>query len=273
MKNFINGQTEIYGLVGYPVSHSLSPKIQNFLFNRFELNSVYVVFNARHEKDDFKNFLICLSKIENFKGLNITIPYKEWAAEFTENDFKSLGAINCIKFINGKLIATNTDIYGFKKAVEEDLNFSFKNKNILIFGAGATAKSIIFGIIHEVKKIFIVNRTLDNAKKLRNSFGNSDKVILDFPEDFKEIDLIINATPIGLHGEELKIDFDNLKKDCCFFDVLYIESPLIKNARKKGFNAITGKSMLLYQAIKSFEFWTKLEVSKILEKKILTEIL
>ena len=267
----INGQTEIYGLVGFPISHSLSPKIHNYLFNLFELNAVYLCFNSKFEIEDFKNFLNSLKKVENFKGLNVTIPYKEWGCNFSQNEFKSLGAINCIKFYKDKIIATNTDIYGFKMALKNDLNFNWNNKNILIFGAGATAKTIIYSIIDEVNKIYIYNRTLKNAEKLKNFF-NKEKIIIGFPENFEIIDLVINSTPIGLHGEELNIDYKKLKKDCCLFDVIYLDTPFIKKGKELGLKAINGKSMLIYQAVKSFEYWTGLDVNETVIKSIFKEL-
>ncbi len=263
----IDGSTKICGLIGYPISHTLSPKIHNYLFKEFEINGIYIPFNAKLSKKEFQNFITNLSKISNFKGVNITIPYKEWAAIIVENKFQSLGAVNCLKFENGNIKATNTDFLGFKLAVENELNFSFSNKNILIYGAGATAKSIIYSIISEVKKIYIINRTLSNAKKIKNFFKN-EKIEIGPPENFETIDLVINSTPIGLNGEMLDIDFKKFKKECCFFDVIYLDTPFVKKAKSYGFKSINGLSMLIYQAIKSFEFWYEVIIKPELIKKI-----
>ncbi len=263
----IDGRTEICGLVGFPIFHTLSPKIHNFLFNEFKINGVYIPFNGKFSKKEFQNFIINLSKISNFKGINVTIPYKEWAAKITDNKFQKLGVINCLKFHNGNIKVTNTDFLGFKLAVESDLNFSFFNKNVLIYGAGATAKSIIYSIINEVKNIFIINRTLSNAKKLKNFFKN-EKLKIGAPEDLEIIDLVINSTPVGLNGELLNIDFKKFKKECCFFDVIYLDTPFVKEAKSCGFKSINGLSMLIYQAVKSFEFWYEILIKPDLIKKI-----
>ncbi len=268
----IKGDTEIYGLVGYPISHSFSPQIHNFLFKEYELNCVYIPFNSKFSKKDFIIWMEKLKYIENLKGLNITIPYKEWACEITENNFKFLGTINCVKFKNGKIFATNTDIDGFKNSIKNDLNFDYNSKNILIFGAGATAKSIIFSIIENVEKIFIINRNYKRAENLKRHFKNSNKIIIKKPDNMQNIDLVINCTPIGIHGEMLKVDFKKFKKECCFFDVLYVDTPFIKTAIENGFRAINGLNMLIYQAIKSFEYWTSYDVDERLIKKLKKEV-
>ncbi len=269
----INGKTEIYGLIGHPITHSLSPKIHNFLFDFYKINAVYICFNAKFEKKNtLKKFLECLKEVENIKGLNVTIPYKEWVCDITENDYKFLKSVNCLKFVKKEIFSTNTDIYGFKEAIYKDLEMDLINKKVMVYGAGATAKSIIYAIINEVDKVFVYNRTFKNAKKLKRFFNKySPKIELTSiisPNFLKEVDLIINATPVGLNNEMFNIDFEKVKKDCCFFDVIYLDTPFIKKAKKNGFRAINGLSMLIYQAVKSFEYWTNKKVNGDTIKKI-----
>ena len=258
----INGNTLIYGVIGRSINYTLSPKIHNYLFKKFNFNAVYICFNMDFKKDDFYNFLKTLSKSYNIKGLNVTIPYKKFAWEFSKNDYNNVKAVNTLKLENGEILGENTDIYGFKKALVDKLKFNPSGKNFLIYGAGDTARTIIFSILNECNQIYLVNRTLKNAIKLKENF-KSDKIILDKPQDYILIDIVINATPV-----DLTIDYKKFKKECCFFDVKYINSKFITEAKKRKFKAINGKWMLILQGVKSFEFWTGKEI----EEKIINNI-
>ncbi len=253
----IDAKTSIYGLIGKNISYSLSPKIHNFLFEYYKINAVYLVFDANFNENDFNNFIKKCQKIKTIKGFNITIPYKEYAGKFLDQK-KEFNIANCIKF-NEKISAFNTDSYGFKKAVREKLNFDFYKKNILIYGAGATAKSIIYAIIDEVNKIFVINRNKKKAEELKKI---SRKIYTEI-DNLNEIELVINATSV-----DLNIDYSKFKNNCCFFDVKYLNTYFIENAIKNNFKAINGMWMLIYQAVKSFELWTGIKVEEKLIEKI-----
>ena len=262
---FINGKTEIFALVGNNISHSLSPKIHNFLFGYFKLNSVYIPLELAK---DLKNLFQFFKNCNNFIGFNVTIPYKEEAyklADIVSENGEKIKSVNTLfKDKKNLITADNTDIFGFRKSLAEDLHFDSKGKNVVILGSGGTAKTVAIALAEEADNITMISRNKGNIALLLKKYKNVKwQKFENIPEKlfFPETDLIVNATPLGLNGEVLNIDYNILKRDCSFFDVLYISSPLIKIATDYKFNAVNGLNMLIYQAIKSFELWTNFEIN------------
>ena len=271
----IKGSTRLYALIGNNISHSYSPIIHNYLFNFFKINAVYVPIEYKSNLETFFNFF---RKTANFSGINITIPYKEQAFKLSDiviGKAKDIKTVNCIKKENGKIEGINTDCYGFLKSLEQDLNLSSEDKKVVIFGSGGTAKTIVCSLIDKVKHIYIFSRKKDNIEELLekysnitwHTFENSVNVL-----KFNDIDLIVNTTPLGLYGETINIDFSVLKEECKIFDVLYIDTPLIQYAKKTGFSCINGINMLIYQAVKSFEFWTNIKINDNIIEQLKIEV-
>jgi len=262
----INGETEIYGIFGYPVKHSKSPVFQNPAFSFYNLNSVYIPFEVEPSKleEGIKSL-----KVLNIKGINITIPHKEEAVKYLDElseEVKYIKAVNTVKNIDGYLIGYNTDAYGFitgLKEIEKDLT----EKNILVIGAGGASRGVIYSLIKEgINKIFLANRTLERAKKIVEDFKALNRFIEDIIEiipqkDIEKFinksDIIVNTTPVGLReGDSWLFDYNLLKEKHTVVDIVYKKTPLIEIAIKKGCKWQDGYPMLLYQGAKSFEIWT-----------------
>lgn len=258
-----------YGLIGYPVKHSLSPIMQNAAFKDLGIDAEYKLFEIRPEElgDFFSTFK------ENVCGINITIPHKETSVKYMDrldDNARSIGAINTVVLDSSKLIGYNTDATGFVSSLKSDLKFDPASKKAFIFGAGGAARAVTFGLLREkVKRIVVTD--LDMAKAaglvgdlkaagcdaiaLKNDRGAERELILDS-------DLLVNATPCGMKkGDRELLPSEFLHKGLSVFDLIYSPSqtPLIKDAGKRGIRAVNGLGMLIYQGAAAFKLWTKKE--------------
>jgi len=267
----ISSKTSLLGLIGNPVTHSLSPIMQNAAINHLELDFVYLALPC-----EIKNFAAVLNALKkvNCKGLNITIPFKEKAFELCNNMTpiaEKTKAINTLKLDNrGEWFGTNTDVEGFIYPLRK---FSLRSKKSTILGSGGAARSAIQGLIDlGLSEINVISR---NENSLR-------KIILDFENQFKikgllannssitktigNSNLVVNTTPVGMNAQ--KFDQQNipfgenfwklLHKETIIYDLIYNpkETPLIQLSAKKGCSTIDGSEMLVAQGAKSLAFWT-----------------
>ncbi len=266
----INPNTKVIALLGYPVDHSLSPKIQNYLIGKYSKDAIYIAFQFPQE--DLEAAFNGAKKL-GFTGLNVTMPYKERVFRLVDKTDRSsavIKSVNTVKFDKKKDISMgfNTDVDGFIKSVE-DKKFNWAGKQCLVIGAGGSAKSTIYGMLKKkVEKIYVYNRTGEKVREIKRNFKNigSEKIeilssISDIDSRLKYIDLIVNCTPLGMDIGSYKnltpipISWDLKKK--FIFDMVYkpAETRLMKKARKEGAVVINGMEMLLNQAIFSFKVW------------------
>lgn len=265
----INGKTKLAGIIGYPLTYTLSPKIQNIAFSNTGLNWCYVPL--RVENKNLFNAMKGLKAL-GFKGVNVTMPYKESILEYIDEldpSAKIVEAVNTISIIEEKLIGYNTDGTGFLKSIQEDANFDLKDKKALITGAGGAAKSIAVSLASaEVTKIIILNRTLEKAqiieKLLKKFFQNIEISSFDFNADlkkaFSEVDVIINTTPIGMDAaiNQTPAPVEYILDKHFVYDLIYQpkETLFLNQAKKRGAKTLNGIGMLVYQGAASFEIWT-----------------
>lgn len=240
------------GVLGFPVSHSLSPKMHQAAFDALGLDYKYELCEVKPE--DLGCFMKRMASGE-FAGLSVTIPHKEsvmqYCAELTE-DANEIGAVNTLYFKGEKLCGENTDWYGFTKSLEEDLP-DFRDKSYLIFGAGGVARACLYGLKKEgVKNVFITNRTKFKGEKLAAEFGFQ----FVHPEDLPEADVLVNATSVGLKPDVALLTLEELGKFQVVFDLIYRDTELQIQAKKLGLKVITGLKMFLYQGAKQFELFT-----------------
>ncbi len=234
----------------------MSPEIQNKLIG--DVNAVYIPI----EPDNFHNVIIALKSIKNFMGANITIPYKESIIPYLDeisDDAAFCGAVNTIYRIGIKWYGANSDIVGFSDALKYDLKFDIGGKDVVLLGAGGAARAVITAIGNDAASITIMNRSIENAKKLVELFSGKLKckfMIKRWGEEFKT-DLIVNATPIGLQGDMLPIGLKNAP----LFDLVYskIDTPIVALYKHHNKPAIDGKQMLYRQAKASFALWKGIE--------------
>ena len=247
-----------YLVIGNPISHSLSPKLQNYWLKQNNIDAVYD--KIKLEEKEIKGIVQDIRK-QKIAGCNITVPFKKKVIPFLDSlspEAEKTQSVNTIVFENGSLVGHNTDIAGFAKAIE-NLQFIIKGKKVFILGAGGVVPSIIFTLNKMgVSEITISNRTRQKAENFKKEFKNLN--ILDWG-DIPVFDLIINATSLGLKNEELDLDFNNVGRNKLFYDVIYnpSETNFLKKGKKLGNYAENGKLMFVYQALEAFKLWHGIE--------------
>ena len=268
----ITSQTSFIALIGNPVSHSLSPIMQNAAFQYLGLDLIYIAIPCKDE--DLKLVINSLEKI-NCKGLNITIPYKQKVFDLCDEVSpvaKTLKAINTLKKNSDqKWSGTNTDVEGFIYPLK-DLNL--RKKEAIVLGAGGAARSVIQGLINlNFSKVTIISRNEKSLNELIKNFGNQSQIKGFLNSDgqinnlIEETDLIVNTTPVGMktksnsannllpYGEKF---WKSLNSKTIVYDLIYnpAPTPLLKYCDKKGCRTIDGTQMLIAQGAKSLSFWT-----------------
>lgn len=266
----VKATTKIYGIFGHPVSHSLSPLMHNSAFAALELDCVYLAFDISPEKIGHAADAV---RTLGIKGINITIPHKESIIPYLDEispEAELAGAVNTVKNEDGKLSGYNTDVGGFLRAVEEDLDFKPEGANVFLLGAGGAARAVMSAFcMNGARSIYIANRTYEKTLKLGSEFGKQFKnikiepIALDDKEVIKarlsETDILVNSTSAGMEGSEtMEVPLESLRKSAVVYDLVYKprETSLVRQARKLGHGASGGLGMLLYQGALSFEIWT-----------------
>ena len=251
-------ETKKYLVIGNPINHSLSPKLQNYWLKENNINAVYD--KIKLEENEIKNFIQDI-KNQKINGCNVTVPFKKTIIPFLDKlslEAKLTQSVNTIIFDKGNLVGHNTDIAGFGKAIK-NIDFMMKGKKILILGAGGVVSSLIFALEKmDVLNITISNRTLQKAENLKNLFKTVN--VLEWGV-LPEFDVIINATSLGLNNEKINLDFSNVGKNKLFYDVIYnpIETNFLKEGKKLGNISENGKLMFIYQAYEAFKLWHGIE--------------
>ena len=250
----VSGKTVLYGVIGNPVKHSLSPVFQNVGFSSLGINAIYLPFEV--PKENFEDTIRGLLLLENLKGFNITIPFKERILQFADwvsEDVSQIGSANTLKKTSeGKIELHNTDWVGFLRALSELVDP--KGKKVLVLGAGGTAKAVVYALKRVQSVVYIWNRTPQKAQKLAETFGVNWIETLDRIGDF---DIIVNTTSVGLKENDPPLfDYEKIQPHQVVYDVIYRETPLVKAAHQRGAKADNGLKMLLYQGVESFKIWT-----------------
>jgi len=267
----ITSKTSFIGLIGNPVTHSLSPIMQNAALKYLGLDWIYIAIPCKDE--DLKLIINSLKKI-NCIGLNITIPYKQKVFELCEEISpiaNKLKAINTLK-LNSKREweATNTDVEGFIYPLKS-LNIS--KRQGVVLGSGGAARSAIQGLINlNFSKITVISRNKNSLNNLLNNFAKDKQIRGLLNSDLKisnlieETDLIVNTTPVGMktefNQEKLipygKSFWKSLNSKTIIYDLIYnpTPTPLLELSEQKGCQTIDGTQMLIAQGAKSLSFWT-----------------
>ncbi len=245
-------------VIGNPIDHSLSPKLQNHWLKENDIDATYD--KIKLEDPQIKNFILDI-KEQKITGCNVTVPFKKTVIPFLDKlspEAEQTQSVNTIIFDSGDLVGHNTDIVGFDTAIKR-LNFSIKGKKVLILGAGGVVPSIIFALKNmHVQEITISNRTGEKAENLKILFN--DLKILEWGS-LNDFDVLINATSLGLNNETINLDFSGLGPDKLFYDVIYNphETNFLKMGKQLGHKTENGKTMFVYQALEAFKLWHKIE--------------
>lgn len=263
----LNEQTEIYGIVGNPVSQSVSPEMHNAAFKFHNLNAVYIPFEVKN-LEEFLSRMIRKETREidlNFSGFSVTIPHKQSIIEhldFVDETALAIGAVNTVKIFEDKLYGCNTDAEGFiepLKTIYGDL----KNARIAVLGAGGAAHAAVYALKKEDADVTIFARNMENAKNLADEFSAG---IEPFPHaaqrsPFAAFDILVNTTPLGMKGKfenETPVVASQIENLKLVYDLVYnpFETRLIKEARKANVPTLGGLAMLVAQGMKQFKIWT-----------------
>jgi len=267
------------GVFGDPVEHSLSPQIQNAALKQCKIDAQYARFHI--VPNELGQALELITKLD-FIGLNLTLPHKTAVSQFMgrlDNDAKRIGAVNVIKVENQKLQGFNTDGRGFSRAIREEFSIDLHDLRVMILGAGGAARAIALQCAKEnCERLVIANGTFEKGKLLADKlreFFQGPKVLGPVPRlqaiaweeqafrfQIANIDLIVNATPVGLHGGDLSpIAARLLAPHLIVFDTIYsaARTPFVSAALQAGARAANGLSMLLHQGALAFEIWFERE--------------
>ena len=269
---------KVYGIIGDPVAHSLSPVMHNAAFEKLGIDAVYLAF--RVPKEQLEDALKGANSL-GIAGLNVTIPLKEQALTFVKADdvAKRIGAINTVDFSSGVPVGYNTDGIGSIQVLKETVG-DLTGKTVLIIGAGGAARAIAFYLDAEGATVTLANRTKERAALLAAQLKHATAIGLDaeLKKHIQASDVVINATSVGMHPYEdaTVVTADMLHPELVVFDIVYnpLKTRLLEEAKRAGVKGIiNGVKMLVYQGAASFKLWTKIEPPIDLMEKAVMEAL
>jgi shikimate dehydrogenase len=265
-------QQSMFAVIGNPLGQSLSPLMHNAAFHAKKINAIYFALEAENARD-----AIGLMKLLGIRGYSVTIPFKEPAlrqVDSIEPVAKKIGAINTIINKKGKLYGYNTDWLGAVKAIEEKI--TLKGKKTIVIGTGGAAKAVAFGLKERKAVVSIAGRNLKAARTLARKIRGK-AIGLDSLDSLEGFDILVNATPAGMHPKEKGIPINPglLHKGILVFDMVYnpLETRLLAEAKRKGCRTVSGERMFIEQGARQFELFTgKKAPKKIMEKIVLKDL-
>ncbi|MDR3182945.1 MAG: shikimate dehydrogenase [Planctomycetaceae bacterium] len=261
----INDQTDVFGVIGNPLGHSLSPLIHNRSFVEKNINAVYVPFQITGIDVPF---LINHSDGFALKGLSVTIPHKLTVMHSltrAEPAVEKIGACNTVVFRNGQRLGYNTDYTAAVSVIETALGGRYndetsvvKHKEALILGCGGVGKALCFGLLQRGANVTVTDRKADKAMALASQLGCG---FINWDErNVHKTDILVNGTSVGMypHIDEMPLDKTAFHSEMLVFDAVYNpeNTMLIKSARAKGCTAVTGTEMFVVQACLQFKLFT-----------------
>lgn len=259
------------GLIGFPLSHSLSPKIHTAALKTCGLQGDYSLFPIH--PDDKQGLQDLLNRVRpgEIHGLNVTIPHKQNVIELMDEltpTAKAIGAVNTIYMRDGKLVGDNTDAPGFladlKRFVGNRELGMGNGKTALVLGAGGSARAVVYALLNDGWNVTLSARRIEQAQQLAQSFPDYKLQITHYSSFIirhSSFALLVNTTPIGMTpniDQSPLPENMSLLKQTMIYDLVYNprETKLIKDARAQGLNATTGLGMLIEQAAFAFQLWT-----------------
>ena len=254
-----------FGIIGKPLSHSLSPLLHKFWFKQNNLIANYSLIEI--EKSQIHD-IINKIRIKELDGINVTVPYKQDVIPYLDlivNDANETSSINTIYLNNeNKIVGENTDVYGFEQSFINRLsNENITEKKILILGSGGVTPSLIYALKKiKIKKIFVSNRTLQKAENIKKKFPLIEVIVWEKVfQKFEEMDIIINATSLGMkNNSDFETTILRFKPSLIYYDVIYnpLETSMLKIFKDGKVKTFNGLEMFLFQAQKSFFLWNKI---------------
>lgn len=266
----VTGATRLVGILGNPVSHSLSPVMHNAAFQAMGMDWTYVPLPVDAEKlgDGIKGI-----RAVGFQGANVTVPHKENAIPFLDEispEARRIGAVNTISFRDGVIKGDNTDWLGILEDLDEK-GFETSGRMVMILGSGGSARAAAYAVVSSAADLIVCSRNLRTARALVDDLQGlfPDRAIEFTPLESAAqveapIDLVINTTPLGMSPETESSPWpagDPFPRCELVYDLVYNPriTRLMKQARDQGLEATNGLGMLVHQAAASFRIWTGVE--------------
>jgi shikimate dehydrogenase len=250
----INGYTKIYGILGRPVSHSLSPAMHNAAYRHLGINAVYVAFPVT----DLPRAVAGLRGLA-IAGVSVTIPFKEAIIPLLDEvdpEAAKIGAVNTVVNRDGHLTGYNTDCLGAMTALQSRTGVT--GEHILLLGAGGASRAIAFGIINAGGRLTLTDVDEARAAALVKDLGG-ETISLNAVEGCPA-NILVNATPVGMAPDidGIPIEAALLSGFKVVMDIVYqpLQTRLLKEAQARGAATIDGLQMLIHQATAQFEIWT-----------------
>tara|TARA_B100001939_G_scaffold342104_1_gene352721 strand:- start:14802 stop:15650 length:849 start_codon:yes stop_codon:yes gene_type:complete len=264
----LSGQAKLAGVIGYPVAHSLSPRLHGYWLEYYGIDGAYIPMTVKPQ--DLAECLRILPKL-GFRGCNLTVPHKEAAVALmdeVEEHARRIGAVNTVIIEqDGRLFGRNTDGLGFLENILVNApTWLPPSGPVTVIGAGGAARAILVALMDAgVPEIRLVNRTAEKAEKLSQELGAD--VIRVWPwqkrsEALEDITLLVNSTTLGMNGQPpLDLSLDRLPHKAVVNDIVYapLKTPLLAAAVARGHTVVDGLGMLLYQAVPGFFAWFRQE--------------
>ncbi len=250
----INGQTAVYGIIGNPVGHSLSPRMHNAAFTALKLNKIYVAFPAPEAKA-----AVAAIRALGIAGASVTIPHKQAVIaglDWVDPVAARIGAVNTIVRQEGRLLGYNTDWLGANQALSRELPLA--GAEILLLGAGGSARAIGFGLKEAGAKVILASRSPAKGQELADQLSCPWLPLTEAGE--QRAAALINATSVGMApgADQSPLAAAALANFPVVMDIVYspLETRLLREARAAGCRGIDGLQMLLHQGAAQFELWT-----------------
>lgn len=253
-------QQKLFGVIGYPIAHSLSSHLHAFLYEKLGLDACYHAYSVAPSS---LAAAIAGARALNFSGLNVTVPHKQTVLSFADSLDESaakVGAANTLIFSLRGTRAANTDAAGFVQNLRQ-YGIDLRDRQVLLLGAGGAARAVAWAAIQAgSKRIFIDNRTPERARELAVSFGlqlAQRDTILSLPAG----SIIVNATSVGMapDADATPLRPAHFRNDLIYADVVYnpLQTRFLRQAEACGAQTVDGLGMLIWQAVRALELWLK----------------
>lgn len=254
----LTGHARLAGVLGWPVSHSRSPRLHGHWLATLGIDGAYLPLPVH--PDRFAGAVRALADL-GFRGANVTIPHKQAAfdaCDVVDASAQRAGAVNTLVFRDGRIEGSNTDGYGFLESVRDQApGWRPAAGPAVLLGAGGAARAIAAALLDAgCPRVTLVNRSRDRAEALARDLGGPIAVADAAP--MADAALLVNTTSLGMQGHPpLALDLTPLPATAVVADIVYVplETPLLAAARQRGLHAVDGLGMLLHQARPGFEAW------------------
>jgi shikimate dehydrogenase len=247
---------ELFGLVGNPVGHSLSPPMHEAAYEALGIDARYVTFEPA--VDDIERAIDGADAL-GIAGLNVTIPFKQDVLGLVDPDplAARIGAVNTVDFSGDAVRGYNTDAAGVTRSFAHH-DIPLAGREAVVVGAGGAGRAVAFALSDAGCSVHVANRTVKKAERLADAVGDATAGGLDTLERVRDAEVLVNATSVGMDDEETPVPAEYLHSGLAVLDAVYspIDTRLLREARERGATTVDGAWMLLFQGVEAFEQWT-----------------